>query len=160
MKALDDLLLEIGGDLTEAQVNEAIDNWLQENQNNLEQKLEGYGKLIRSKDATQKALAEERDFYGKKATVEKNGVERLKKRLLEFFTDQNITEIQSGNFRFKVTQNGGTASLVIDEEYDLKKIPKRFFKQVLDEDAVRKALESGEELAFAKLKRGQHVRLS
>jgi len=66
-----------------------------------------------------------------------------------------------GKFSLLRIQVNGTSALVLDPELDASTLPKRFIKikRDVDTDAIRKALEFGEELPYAHLERGTHVRV-
>lgn len=73
------------------------------------------------------------------------------------------TKFKTDLFSFNIAKNGGKAPLVINEEYkDAGKLPERFQKMEIkaDTDAIREALDAGEQLEFAAYgERGKSLRI-
>jgi hypothetical protein len=70
-----------------------------------------------------------------------------------------VNEINAGDVTYKLQNNGGVLPLIVDEG---KQIPQRFTKVTIekDNDLIRKALDDGEELDFARYgERGKQLRI-
>lgn len=96
--------------------------------------------------------------YSNLKKTRKNAIKRMKDRLLIAIDALGKTEIPAGDFTIKVKKNGGKQTMTVN--YEL--VPDSWRRIVLevDEEKIRKALESGEELAFAKLEeRGRHIEI-
>ena len=83
-------------------------------------------------------------------------INRLKTAMEEIGTKEIKTDLH----RFKIVGNGGKQPLSIDEECVPVEYTKTEVKQVPDKDKIRKALESGECLTFARLEdRGTRLKI-
>lgn len=161
-QALNDLLVELEGDISDPAVAEAIDEWLQETGDALDKKLDGYGALIREREALAAARKAEAQRLLDLAKTDENTVKRLKDRLQFFFENNGISKQETARFKFSLAANGGKAPVIIDGNYKPDEVPFSFQKQVVDFDKeeIRKALEAGDELSFARLgERGRSLRI-
>lgn len=162
MEALEALLLETGGDVTEEEAEAAIDAFLSENADALAEKLDGYGAVIRGMENDAAFCREEAARLIERATVRENNVKRMKDRLRWFFDAHNIPKIETPRFRFSLVNNGGKApvSVVIPPEALPEPYRVERVSYSANTDAIREALENGEALDFAVLgERGKHVRV-
>lgn len=160
--ALDDLLDECGGDVTD--VEGAIDQWFGELGIERDRKLDGYASLI----AELTNRAEVRETRAAEMTelarLDKKKVEFLKARLLMFFQAHAIERVDTERFRFTRCKNGGRQPMWCEEA---SKLPDEFRRAVVEykpeTDKIRAALAAmpeGESLPFAKLlPRGEHIRI-
>lgn len=159
-EALDALLYEVGGDVTDEQANAAITEWLQENRLALREKLDGYGAKIRERELLAKARREEADRIYALAKTDEALVERLKERLKWFFETEGIDRLETDRFKFSLATNGGKAPLKV---YELpENLPDEFQKVNVapDNERIRAALEAGRKLPWAEIgERGRHIRL-
>lgn len=160
MRALDDLLEDVGGDISDPQVEAAVSQWFAELDQDLNTKVDGYCGLIRQKELLASARRAEADQLLLRARTEENQVKSLKERLKFAMTERGLKK--AGNVRTaSVCGNGGKQPVEIDP-IEARTLPPRFQKVLIDIDAdkVREALEAGEELAFARiLPRGTHLRV-
>lgn len=158
--ALDDA----GGEVTDE--NEAIlDAYIVGLKEQQGEKLDRYCVLIRRLESEAAAAQAEADLYKKAATVRKNTVANLKERMVEFFLVTGQTKVVTPTGRTVAVQaNGGSTPVEIDAAYDINEISEEFAPTVItrdiDRNAVRRALESGRELPFARLgDRGHQLRI-
>lgn len=162
LRALDELLSEVGGDVSEADAEQAIDQFLAENRDALATKLDGYGAVLRAMEADAAFCEAEAARLSERATVRRNNVKRMKARLCQFFEAHGIPKVETPRFRFALTANGGKAPLSVTIPPDALPEPYRVERVVYsaDNDAIRAALEAGELLDFATLgARGNHIRV-
>lgn len=83
-------------------------------------------------------------------------IDRLKTAMEEIGTKEIKTDLH----RFKIVGNGGKQPMDIDESCVPEEYTKTEVKQVPDKDKIRKALESGECLTFARLEeRGTRLKI-
>lgn len=164
MVALDNLLEETGGDVTDPEVEAAIDSFMAELQTDLDNKTDNYCGLIRQKELLAACRKEEAERLRMAAKAEENQAKYLKDRLklvLEFLGVKKAGKVRTAS----VCNNGGKQPLIMPPVTDPDMIPERFRKVisqvVVDEDKVREALEAGEDLgSFAQLApRGTHLRI-
>jgi len=172
--ALEELLIEAGGDVTDEEAEAAVTQWLEENAGNLREKLDGYANLIERHDGLQKTRKAEAEKRAQLARVSENVIKRLRDRLLWFLTEYPTTgmlptgksglpKIDTDNHVISVANNGGKTPVSIRPGYDPGHIPNSPYVRVRyewDTDAIRADLENGIKLDFASLgDRGKHVRI-
>lgn len=157
--ALDDLLDEIGGDITDCE--KAVDGWFAELGAERDRKINGYGNLIA--DITNRAEVRQQRAAEMLALAEidKKKVAFLKQRLLEFFQLHGITRLDTECFRFTRCNNGGKQPMWCEEP---ERLPDEYRRQVItykpESEKIRAELECGKELGFARLlPRGEHIRI-
>lgn len=124
IRALDTLLEELGGEVTDEQAEQAIDQWILENEIALEDKLDGYGMLIKNREAKAKLRKAKADTFKEEyerlnalAKTDSNIVTRLKDRLKWFFNDRGIVSKETDGFKFTVCANGGAQSMWFNEDF-------------------------------------------
>lgn len=157
--ALDDLLDEIGGDVTDCEA--AVTQWFAEIGAARDKKIDGYGSLIA--EITNRAEIRQQRAAEMLALAEsdKKKVTFLKQRLLEFFQLHGITQLHTERFRFTRCKNGGKQPMFCDEA---DRLPDEYRRQVIvykpESEKIRAELECGKELGFARLlDRGEHIRI-
>jgi hypothetical protein len=166
LQALEDLLQEVGGDVSEADAEAAIDAWLMETTDALHKKLDRYSDLIQYMNDRAKGRKEEAARLTALAKTDENGAKRLKDRLLWFMTEQGQARLDTKFHRITVAKAGGKVALDVDPAFDPEEYvstPYGHFVKVSydwDRDAIRKVLERGQPLPFAKLaERSESVRI-
>lgn len=161
MAALESLLEEVGGDVTDESASKYVDQLFAEIGEALHSKVDGYATLIRKCDLTAAARREEAERILAGSRAEENKAKWLKERLKFVLTRMNIKK--AGHIRTaSICANGGKAPLNITAARP-EEVPPQYQKTVVafDEVAIRAALEAGVELPFASLlPRGSHVRIS
>lgn len=129
----------------------------------IEIKADGYAKVLAQIDATAAAIkTQEARLQTRRKTLE-NRAAYIKKNLQNAMELTGKTKFKTDLFSFNIAKNGGKAPLVINEEYkDAGKLPERFQKMEIkaDTDAIREALDAGEQLEFAAYgERGKSLRI-
>lgn len=125
-------------------------------------KLDRYAALIQFNQTLADAAKAEAKRCADLARIRENRVAAMKARLKMYFEANGITKIETAKHAFTIAGNGGKLPLVIDENTKPEAAPECFQKVTVDfdQDAIRAALESGEELDFARLgERGTHLRV-
>lgn len=123
----------------------------------IEVKSAGYVAIINQLKMEADACKEHEAIWKAKKQVRENSMERLKKRLADSMVAIDKKEIPAGDVTIKLQKNGGQLPLIIDDDAT---IPDRFKKIIYETDKalIRKALDEGEELDFARLgERGSHI---
>ena len=166
LKALDDLLSDIGGEVTDEETEKAIDAWLAELGEERDRKLNNYAYLIRSIERSNEAVAEEIARLRDRKQAGENKVARLKERLKVYLEVNGIDKIKTDLFTFAVQQSGGKPKVNLVAYYaeNPVELPEglRRVKFEADLEAIREKLEAGEEWVsdFADLsKPGRHLRI-
>jgi hypothetical protein len=165
LQALEDLLAEVGGDVTDEEAEAAIDAWLREAAESESQKLDRYADLIDALVGRARLRREEAERISSLASTDENTVKRLKNRLLWYLSERGVDRIDTQLHRIVVANNGGRAPLLLDPAADLeahKSTPYVRVRYEWDTDAIREGLERGDRMAeaIAQLgERGKHVRV-
>lgn len=163
MMALDDLLFEAGGDISDPEVAAAVDAMFAEMETNLSAKADGYANWIAERNAMQEACKAEAARLADKARLIGRGVDALKGRLKEFMERRAIPKIETPHWTISVCKNGGMLPIEIDTDVVPVTLPEKFQYQPpveVNKEAVRQAIEHGEILNFARAgERGTHLRL-
>ena len=126
----------------------------------LEDKAEGYAKVIRTLEGDAAACdAESKRLRNKKQTIE-NNIKRMKAALQYAMQATGKTKFKTALFSFGIQKN--PAAVVIDEGY-LKNIPDRFLipqDPQIDKKAIKEALKAGEDLeGIAHLEQTESLRI-
>ena len=112
----------------------------------LEDKAEGYAKVIRTLEGDAAACdTESKRLRNKKQTIE-NNIKRMKAALQYAMQATGKTKFKTALFSFGIQKN--PAAVVIDEGY-LENIPDRFLipqDPQIDKKAIKEALKAGEDL--------------
>jgi len=90
-----------------------------------------------------------------KAKARDNALNRMKDLILKTMDSAQIKKLDAGAFTIAVSKNGGKQPMIIDGE-----VPDNFKRIIYEDDKelIRKHLEDGEVLNFAKLlPRGEHI---
>lgn len=119
-------------------------------------KADNYARIIKELRAESEKYAAEVGRMQKRMKTLANNEKRLKQHLYESMKATGKTKFKTDLFSFSIRGNGGKQSMEITDKE--KNIPKMYMKRVPDNEKIRKALESGENLSFAMLKeRGEHL---
>jgi hypothetical protein len=141
--------------------NAFIERWLcLEGQ--LHSKLDNYGIFIRELEARAEVRKAEAKRLQERATVDENKAKALKESLLYVFTARDLKKIETKRFSFSRAKNGGKAPIILDEQIPISEIPTEYQTVIvqISKETIRKALESGQELPFARLgERGENIRI-
>lgn len=121
----------------------------------IEDKADGYAKLIKNLLASAEAKKNEAKKMQEKAETEENRVKFLKNNLYQIMKLTGKTKFKTELFSFGIQKNGGKQALTIVGE-----VPENYCKLVGDNEKIRQTLEEGQELEFAYLEpRGEGVRI-
>lgn len=123
----------------------------------LEEKADGYAKIMAELDAEAEKFEKEADRLASKAAQKRNQSNMLKDRLKNALIACDRINLKTGLYSFSICKNGGLAPLKMKEGIE---VPTEFTKPVPDTAKIRKALSSGQALPFASLgERGEHLRI-
>lgn len=158
LQALDDLLVENGGDVSDPAVDAIITAWMDKIEGDLENKVDGYCAFIREMEARSAARQQEIDRL--KALVESdfNAISKLKDRLKAALEVIGRPKVQTKRFAVSVCKNGGQQPVEINED----QVPQDYMNwtPVVNGARIREELAAGKELPFARmLERGSHLRI-
>jgi hypothetical protein len=113
LQALEDLLAEVGGDVSEAEAEAAIDAWLMETTDALHKKLDRYADLIQYMNDRAKGRKEEAARLTALAKTDENGAKYLKDRLYWFMKEHGQAKLDTKFHRLSIAKAGGKAPVVI-----------------------------------------------
>lgn len=126
----------------------------------LEDKAEGYAKIIRMLEGDAAACdAESKRLRNKKQTIE-NNIKRMKAALQYAMEVTGKTKFKTALFSFGIQKN--PASVVMDEQY-IENVPERFLIRKdpeINRKAIKEAINSGEDLTgLAHLEQTESLRI-
>lgn len=133
----------------------ALLDTLESIEGDIEDKAEGYAKIIKELEAQSKARKEEAKRLTESAQTLDNRIKMLKSNLFNCMKITGKTKFTTNLFSFNIVKNGGKQPLTIDGD-----VPKEYSKTVIENDTskIRQALENGENLPFAHLEpRGERL---
>ncbi len=159
--AIDGLIDDLDGDISDPAVDAALGMWLNESETEEGVKLDGYAGYIRQLEHEADVAKAEAEEYRRRAQTRENRVAWLKARLIQHLQRTGRTKVATATGRTVAVQsNGGRRPVTFIELFDADSIPIEFTKRVVDDEAIRAALEAGQELNFAHLgERGVHLRI-
>jgi len=153
LSALESLLLEVDGDVTDPEADAAVDAWFAEIGAARDQKLDNYCDLyckLKARGERRKKLAES----------DMKTAQRLRERLQYFFEVQGISKLETDSYKLSMATNGGLLPLIFSVPPE--EIPDEFIEFIRKpmNPMIRDLLEGGEKLPFAVLgERGRHLRI-
>lgn len=156
--ALDNLLLEVAGDITNPETEEIVHNWISEVKSGIATKVDSYEfkqEAIKSQIEKFKSRAE---MFTAAARALANLSESLKDRLKFAMLELDATELNGNLFRYKLSNSKPTVQI-----YDESKLPKKFLKSKTtyspDKEAIKAAIDAGEPVSGACLEMGFTLRV-
>jgi len=164
IRALHDLLTELDGDVSDAQVEETVDQWLAQIGEQVEEKVDAYCVLIHEFEARANARHEESARIAKLGNADTGNAGRLKDRLKQFMEATGRLKIETPAFKLAIQKNGGVLPLIVPEDWEIEpaRAPEAFQRRViqLDKQAIREALRNDEMVnGCALAERGTHLRI-
>ena len=123
----------------------------------LEDKADGYAKLMRELECVATIQKAESERLTRKARILENRAKVLKQNLYNAMKTTGKTKFATKLFNFNIAKNGGKQTLTIDGE-----VPEEYTKSKVENDTekIREVLEAGKELSFAHLEpRGESLRI-
>jgi hypothetical protein len=163
LRALDELLEERDGDITDPEVERAVTNWFAELSSNEGAKLDCYVGYIRTLEMEASAARAEAEQYEAKAKTREKRVAWLKDRVKLHLEQTHRAKVETATKRVIAIQpNGGMAPLLMADPLDPAALPDEYVrvKREPDREAIRRALADGAVLPFARLgEKGTHLRI-
>lgn len=146
LQALEDLLLEQGGDVTDEDVERILDEWFKREGEAEADKVDRYVALIKTMLARSAMRAHEAQRIAERAKIDENGAERLKRRLIAYMQLMGKKTIEGLRFRTTLAGNGGKKRMTIVDGTKPEDVPLMYrmvsvrvaapspmFRQLLDE---------------------------
>jgi hypothetical protein len=151
-QALDQLLEEIGGDVSDPSVAEAIDTWMAENLAAQKGKIDAYYAVYAEAEARADALKAEAARLTEAARTELNKAARLKERLKLYMLGTGQDRIEGRLHKAVLAKDSGRKKLDIDSGVTLPQelmVPKTTYGP--DRELITAKLEAGEEIPGCQL---------
>jgi hypothetical protein len=160
LAALETILHENGGDITDPQASSALAEWERELETDLAGKVDRYCALIAEMEVRAAARRAEAERLVDLAKADESGAAGLRDRLRFIWQARNLGPLQTARFRVSISRNGGKAPLSISGEADSLPawaVKRRADRVPVDLDDLA-ALEAGNVLPFARLEeRGSRI---
>lgn len=123
----------------------------------IEDKADGYARVIKQLDANAKALDEEIKRLKSKKDACKNNIDRMKLHLTNAMIAIDKRKFKTDLFSFNVQKNQASVILDVDEA----DIPDEFMriKKEVSKTAIKEAIDAGKEISFAHLEQSEGVRI-
>lgn len=155
--ALESILLESGGDITEEEQERILDQWLFDVQGEEADKVDRYVAWHQELNGRAKVRKAEAERLLALERADSNLAERLKERLLEHMKRTHTAKYTTRRFSIAIAGNGGKKPLIITAPDE---VPLIYCDVEPSNAKLRDALESGEQLSYAMLgERGTHLRI-
>jgi chaperonin cofactor prefoldin len=123
----------------------------------LDVKCDSYVVIIKKLEAQVEMIDTELIRLEKNKTALTGNIKRMKSSVLDAIQLTGQRKMETDHFKLSIVKNGGKQPMEVDE---IEKIPQAYIsmKPVADVEKIRKELEAGGELEFARLKpRGEHL---
>jgi len=164
VKALHNLLIECGGEITDDEAEAAIEEWFAETNAAAETKVNSICWLIREFEGRAEVREQAAKTLMASAGADANQAKRLKNRVKLFMEQCGFDKLQTEHFKLTIAANGGVVPLVIPKEWEIEpaSAPEAFHKVEirLNQNAIREAIRNDEETHGACLgDRGTHLRI-
>lgn len=162
MAALDELLAEIDGDISDPRVAEAVTAWCDELDANLDRKVDNYAAFIKELEGRAAIRKAEAERLAALARRDENTMGFLKTRLKEAFESRGMKKLDTFRYCVSVCGNGGKQPLEIWAPKAITKDLCRHIPETWepDTDKIREAISGGREIDGATLlPRGTHLRI-
>jgi hypothetical protein len=161
--ALDALLDECGGDVSDPKVEAAVEAWHAELAADEAAKLDGWVGWVEPLEREAKAARAEAAEFAARAQARERAAAAAKARMLDHLLATGRTKAVTASGRtISAQQNGGLPPVVIDPDADPATAADRLCQvhRRIDPASVRLALQAGETLPFARLgERGFQLRI-
>jgi len=160
IQAMDALLDEMGGDISNDDIATYVDQLLQENTNNFNHKVDNYVKYISALLAKAAYRKQESARLLANSKTCENKATLLKDRLKYHLAELGIKKLSTGNYDLNIKKHGGKQKLDIYSDVPDEYMTEKIIEPVADTQKIREELESGRELDFAILmERGESLNI-
>jgi chromosome segregation ATPase len=146
---LQDLIMEHGGDCEHPDVQAALASLEGDLEVQLQEKVEGYCKVIREMEADADKFKREMERLGDRKRAIENATKQMKQRLRERLEAIGQTKVKAGTFAVSVRPAGGKPG--VDVMLPPALLPERFQRVKVEPDieVIREAINLGEPIDFA-----------
>ena len=140
----------------DGEIDPALADWLDAKGEELERKVEGYCGVIYEFQAMAEARVRESERLADMASADQKKAARMRAVLLDVLKKLGIDKVRTVRHEVRIQNAGGRQSMDVDY---FEHIPDRFQMTEVkpNREAIRRALEAGESLPFAKLLPRQQI---
>ena len=124
--ALETLLIETQGDISDEETAAIIDEWFAENQADFDAKADGYADLMAMLNARAAIRQAEAARISELARLDSALAERLKARLKEFMLLRGTAKLETTFHKFSIQNNGGVQPMVVTPDIDPRQLPAEY----------------------------------
>jgi len=154
-RELERMLYESGGEVTQE-----ISARLAELDLAGREKIDAYGDYIQECMAGVKACRDESRRLTNRARMLECRVRLLKQRAREYMNERDVRRIEGKRHTVMIQKHGGKLPIEVDDNIEPRNLPTDYQLIDINITAVRRALEAGEQLDWARLgERGEGVRV-
>ncbi|MEE2896499.1 MAG: siphovirus Gp157 family protein [Planctomycetota bacterium] len=155
LQSIESTLMENDGFEPDGERENMLKEWLERGPGETAHRLERFGRLLAEIQARCSFRSEEGRRLRWRAEVDRQVVVTLRERLREYLEARGLDSFETTSFKFKIEEQ-----VYASMTYEARNVPQEFMTVEIDREKLRKALESGRELSFARLHpRGLTLRL-
>lgn len=160
-QALDDLVAELDGDISDPRVAQIIDEFWSELSTDLKTKVDNYAAYVTELNGRAHVRKDEAERLMRRAKVDETLARFLHGRLKDVLQARGIKKLETDRYQVSVRGNGGKQPLDI---HDPANVPHEFCRHVdrwePDSELIREALLAGKSVPGAALmERGTHLHI-
>lgn len=159
-RALDELLTDCGGDITDEKVEEITQQWMTEITKDLANKSDGYQFRMKDMEAMEVQFKEYETLYRNARKSLERVSESLKDRMKFAMNEMGVSEIQGNQFKYKLSDSAPSVEITNEGM-----LPAMFCREKVVIEVDKKAvkdhvLATGEEIPGVIINRGKTLRIS
>jgi Siphovirus Gp157 len=159
-RALDEILADCGGEITDASVEEITGRWMEEITKDLAAKSDGYQYRMKDMQAMEAQFKEMETMYRNARKSLERVEESLKTRMKLAMQAMGVNELAGNQFKYKLSDSAPSVEIVDESQLPAKFCREKVILEV-DKTAVKEhVLSTGEEIPGAILTRGKTLRVS
>lgn len=122
------------------------------------EKVDAVAAMVRMHEADAERFAEEERFFARKRAAAEARARWLKDYLRRALESAGEKKVKGERFTVAIHASPPSVALLVDDPQQLPEVFRRVRVEV-DKSAIKAALEAGQELEFAELRRSNHVRI-
>lgn len=160
--AFDELIEELGGDISHPDVELAVTEWFAELSYDEGAKLDNWIGYIRQLEMEAAVAKSESDQFARKAKTREQRIAFLKHRMKLHLELGGRKEVTTPTGRRVYIQTNSSSGLIYADDLNLDQVPEEFVvvRREVHENSVKAALKEGRQLEFARFaERGSHLRI-
>ena len=140
--------------------SDAIEKMMESLEGEIEDKADGYAKVIRNMEGSMEAIKAEIEQLQNKKNLLDSGIKRLKNNLQQAMVATGKTKFKTDLFSFNIQKNGGAEPVIVD--IPIEDLPDDFVivLEKPDLNSIRKYIKETGDITFAHFgERGESLRI-